>query len=87
MAAGRALTATQEAHDTALVKLTQAISSLRDAGVDACLCRGLLARAELLCATGSVAAARADHGEAQRIAARGEMALLLVDCELQAAAT
>ncbi|EXJ14095.1 hypothetical protein [Imhoffiella purpurea] len=60
----------------------RALDRLRTAGDQDMLPLGLLTRAWLRHALGMPDAARADLDEAQRIAARGGMALHLVDCAL-----
>ena len=66
--------------------LQRAVDGLRQAGYLYYLPLGLLARAELRRVTGdgiSLARARADLDEAQRIAERGGMGLHLADCHLE----
>jgi tetratricopeptide (TPR) repeat protein len=67
----------------ATVYLNQAVDGLWHAGMQDELLRGLLARAELRRATGSLDRARADLEEALSIATRGGMRLHEADCHLE----
>jgi tetratricopeptide (TPR) repeat protein len=67
----------------AAVHLERAVDGLRQAGLQDELPRGLLARAELRRATGSLNRARADLEEALSIATRGGMRLHEADCHLE----
>jgi len=66
----------------ARAEIEHAMTGLRRAGQLQYVSRGLLPRAWLSCLEGSPAAARADLDEAQEIAERGPMPLLLADVAL-----
>jgi tetratricopeptide (TPR) repeat protein len=67
----------------AVAHLEQAVGGLRQAGQQEFIARGLLARAELRRAMGSLDRARADLEEALSIATRGGMRLHQADCHLE----
>jgi len=67
----------------AAAHLNQAVDGLRQAGTQHYIPRGLLARAELRRAMGSLDRARADLEEALSIATRGGMRLFEADCHLE----
>jgi nucleoside phosphorylase len=67
----------------AAAHLEQAVTGLRQAGLQEFIVRGLLARVELRRVTGSLDRARADLEEALSIATRGGMRLYQADCHLE----
>ncbi|MCK4315160.1 MAG: hypothetical protein KAX24_05255, partial [Anaerolineae bacterium] len=67
----------------AVAHLERAVDGLRQAGTQEFIVLGLLARAELRRATGSLDRARADLEEALSIATRGGMRLHEADCHLE----
>ena len=76
---------TRPALDRAARDITAAVDGLRAAGDEEYIARGLLPRALLHTLLHSPAAARADLDEAEQIASRGGMSLLLADCHLHRA--
>ena len=63
--------------------MDQALTSLRQAGIQHYIPRALLARAALRRAMGDLGRARADLDEALSIATRGGMRLFEADCRLE----
>jgi tetratricopeptide (TPR) repeat protein len=74
---------TPKVWDEATDYLDQAVNSLRQAGIQEFLIRGLLARAALRRAMGDLERAQADLDEAFAIAMRGGMRLHEADCRLE----